>query len=85
MRETKINNSNQIKGKKDMNKSVIVKVEMSGNRYNAFDKDGVKYTSAMGTGTRKRAYQQGMALERRVDKNGRNFWWKVPMSEFEAT
>ena len=79
------NNSNQIKGKKDMNKSVIVKVEMSGNRYNAFDKDGVKYTSEMGTGTRKRAYMAGMALERRVDKNGRNFWWKVPMSEFEST
>ena len=79
------NNSNQIKGKKDMNKSVVVKVEMSGNRYNAFDKDGIKYTSEMGTGTRKRAYLAGMALERRVDKNGRNFWWKVPMSEFETT
>ena len=53
----KINNSNQIKGKNDMNK-LIVKVEMSGNRYNALDKDGVKYTSEMGTGTRKRAYRR---------------------------
>ena len=62
------NNSNQKKGKKDMNKTVV-QIVKSGNRFNAWDKDGVKYTSAMGTGTRKRAYQQGMALERRVDKN----------------
>jgi len=66
-----------------MNK-VIVKVEKSGNRFNALDKDGVKYTSAMGTGTRKRAYEQGMALEQRVNKNGRVYWWKVPMTEFES-
>ena len=26
-----------------------------------------------------------MALEQRVNKDGRNYWWKVPMSEFEAT
>ena len=32
----------------------VVKVEMSGNRYNAFDKDGNKLTSHIGTGTRKR-------------------------------
>ena len=68
-----------------MDKKVVVKVVKSGNRFNAWDKDGVKYTSEMGTGTRKRAYEQGMALERRVRKNGRVYWWKVPMDMFEAT
>tara|TARA_E500000331_G_scaffold244918_1_gene235358 strand:+ start:1524 stop:2690 length:1167 start_codon:yes stop_codon:yes gene_type:complete len=65
--------------------NVIVKIEKSGNRFNAWDVDGVKHTSAIGTGTRKRAFEAGMALERRTGKNGRIYWWKVPMSEFEAT
>ena len=62
------------KEKNTMDKKVVVKVVKSGNRFNAWDKDGVKYTSEMGTGTRKRAYEQGMALERRVGKNGRVYW-----------
>ena len=65
--------------------NTIVKIEKSGNRFNAWDADGVKYTSQIGTGTRKRAYQANMALERREGKNGRIYWWKVPMSAFEAT
>ena len=73
------------KGKKTMDKKIVVKVVKSGNRFNAWDADGNKYTSEMGTGTRKRAYEAGMALERRVGKNGRVYWWKVPMSEFEST
>ncbi len=64
--------------------NIVVKIEMSGNRYNAFDSDGVKYTSEIGTSTRKGAYEKGMALERRTGKGGRTYWWKVPMSEFEA-
>ena len=67
-----------------MNK-VVVKIEMTGNRYNAFDSDGNKYTSEIGTGTRKRAFEQGMALERREGKTGKTYWWKVPMSEFEVS
>ena len=65
--------------------NTIVKMEMSGNRYNAFDADGNKFTSEIGTGTRKRAYEQGMALERRTGKSGRVYWWKVPMSECEKS
>ena len=68
-----------------MNNSVIVRIEMSGNRYNAFSADGTKYTSDIGTGTRKRAFENGMALERRTGKNGRIYWWKVPMEMFDAT
>ena len=67
-----------------MNKTVV-KIEMSGNRYNAWDKDGNKYTSDISNGTRKSAFKQGMALEKREGKNGRTYWWKVPMSVFEAT
>ena len=64
---------------------VIVKIEMSGNRYNAWDIDGNKLTSEISTSTRKSAFKAGMALEKRSGKNNRTYWWKVPMSEFEAT
>ena len=66
-----------------MNK-LVVKIEKSGNRFNAFDKDGVKYTSDISTSTRKKAYTKGMALEKRMNKSGKPYWWKVPMSEFES-
>ena len=62
----------------------IVKVVKSGNRYNAVDKDGVKYTGQITTGARKRAFANGTALEQRVNKSGKNYWWAVPMSEFET-
>ena len=65
--------------------NVVVKIEMSGNRYNAFDFDGNKYTSEIGTGTRKSAFEKGMALERRINKSGNPYWWKVPMDKFEVT
>ena len=47
------------------NNSVVVRIEKSGNRYNAWSSDGTKYTSEIGTGTRKGAYNKGMALEKR--------------------
>ena len=65
--------------------STIVKIEMSGNRYNAWDVDGKKWTSEIGTSTRKGAYEKGMALERREGKGGRIYWWKVPMDLYEST
>jgi nitric oxide reductase NorQ protein len=65
--------------------NIVVKIEMSGNRYNAFDSDGNKYTSEITTGARKRAYENGNALEQRVNKKGKNYWWAVPMSVFEAS
>jgi len=65
--------------------NTVVKIEMSGNRYNAWDYDGNKLTSEISTSTRKSAFEAGMALEKREGKGGRTYWWKVPMSEFEAT
>ena len=52
-----------------MNNNVVVKIEKSGNRFNAWDADGNKHTSEIGTSTRKKAYNAGMALERRTGKN----------------
>ena len=63
---------------------VVVEIVKSGNRFNAFDADGVKYTSHIRTGTRKGAFNAGMALECREGKGGRIYWWKVPMQEFLA-
>ena len=68
-----------------MTDKVIVKVEKSGNRYNAWDADGKKWTSDITTGARKKAYANGTALERRINKAGNKFWWAVPMDMFEAS
>ena len=65
--------------------NTVVKVEKSGNRYNAWDIDGNKYTSQITTSTRKKAHAGNYALEQRVNKRGKNYWWKVPMEMFEVT
>ena len=62
----------------------VVQVVKSGNRFNAWDSDGNKLTSFIRTGTRKGAYNAGMALECREGKGGRIYWWKVPMEQFGA-
>ena len=64
--------------------NLVVKIEKSGNRYNAWDINGNKYTSQISIGARKRAFENGTALEQRVNKAGKNYWWAVPMSEFEV-
>ena len=65
--------------------NLVVRIEKSGNRFNAFDSNGQKYTSQITTGARKGAYNKGMALEQRVNKSGKTYWWAVPMSTYEAT
>ena len=65
--------------------NIVVQVVKSGNRFNAWDSDGNKYPSQITTGARRGAYEQGMALEQRVNKSGKTYWWKVPMSVFEAS
>ena len=67
-----------------MNK-LVVKIEMSGNRFNAWDSEGNKLTSEINNSTRKSAFKAGMALEKREGKTGKTYWWKVPMSEFEKS
>ena len=64
--------------------NIVVKIEKSGNRFNAWDINGNKYTSQISIGARKKAYENGTALEQRVNKAGKNYWWSVPMTEFEV-
>ena len=73
------------KEKENRMNNVVVQVVKSGNRFNAWDNDGNKYTSQITTGAHKRAYENGNALEQRVNKAGKNYWWAVPMSVFEAS
>jgi nitric oxide reductase NorQ protein len=76
---------NKEKKGNNMNNNLVVQIVKSGNRFNAWDIDGVKYTSQIGNSTRKGAYLKGMALEQKVNKKGKNYWWAVPMSVFEAS
>ena len=62
--------------------NVVIKVINENGKYIAVDAQGNDWTSEVGYGGRKRAFQQNKALERRVNKNGENYWWKVPMAEF---
>ena len=71
--------------KENVMNNIVVRVEKSGNRFNAFDANGVKYTSQITTGARKKAFNNNMALEQRVNKSGKNYWWAVPMDMYEAT
>ena len=67
-----------------MNSSkTVVKVVKSGVRFNAWDANGNKYTGQITTGARKKAYANGNALEQRVNKSGKTYWWPVPMSVYE--
>ena len=67
-----------------MNKTVV-KVVKSGVRFNAWDSKCNKYTGQITTGARKKAYANGNALEQRVNKSSKTYWWPVPMSVYEAT
>ena len=62
-----------------------VKVDKSGNRYNAVTKEGVKLNALMGTHKRKAAFESGNALQlfEYDTGSGRRYWHEVPMSEFE--
>ena len=63
----------------------VVRVVKSGNRFNAFDANGNKFTSYIGTGSRKKAYAAGNALECRLGNTGKVYWWQVAMDKFDAT
>jgi len=54
----------------------VCRVEKSGNRFNAWDTDGVKRTSEITTGARKRAFEGGYLLGRFQMKNGKFQWRK---------
>ena len=55
----------------------ICRIEKSGNRYNAWDTDGVKRTSEITTGARKKAHEGDYLLGRFTNKAGKFYWRKV--------
>ena len=61
----------------------VVQVVKSGNRYNAWDADGNKWTHAIISSTRKNNYNRGKAIELR-EKNGQEYWYGVPMEKFNT-
>ena len=52
----------------------IVRIEKSGVRFNAWDTNGVKRTSEITTGARKRAFEGGYLLGRFINKAGKAYW-----------
>ena len=62
----------------------VVQIVKSGNRYNAWDADGNKWTHAIISSTRKNNYNRGKAIEAR-EKNGTQYWYGVPMEKFNAS
>jgi len=53
----------------------VCRVEKSGNRFNAWDTDGVKRTGEITTGARKKAFEGDYLLGRFTNKAG-NFYWR---------
>ena len=75
--------------KQKLTPDVVVKIEKSGNRYNAWDTDGVKRTSEITSGCRKNAYNGGYLLGRFPANTNSGFSWRkvsdVLMSEMSST
>jgi len=53
----------------------VVRIEKSGNRFNAWDTDGNKRTSEITTGARRKAFEGDYLLGRFTNKNG-DFYWR---------
>jgi len=56
---------------------IIVTIEKSGNRFNAWDADGTKWTSSITTGARKKAFNGNYPLGRFTNKVGKHYWRQV--------
>ena len=63
---------------------LICRIEKSGNRYNAWDTDGVKRTSEITTGARKKAHEGDYLLGRFTNKAGKFYWRKVDGNVLDA-
>ena len=55
---------------------MVVKIEKSGNRYNAYSTDGVKMTSEITTGCRKNAFKGGYVLGRFPANTNSGYSWR---------
>ena len=57
--------------------SAVVKIEKSGNRFNAWDTDGNKRTSEITIGARRKAHEGDYLLGRFTNKSGNYYWRKI--------
>jgi len=64
---------------------MVCRVEKSGNRFNAYNTDGVKMTSEITTGCRKNAYNGGYLLGRFPANTSSGFSWRKFTGEFNST
>ena len=73
--------------KQNLTPDVICRIEKSGNRYNAWDTDGVKRTSEITSGCRKNAYNGGYLLGRFPSPNSKSgyAWRKVSNVDITET
>ena len=60
--------------KKVLTPDLVVRIEKSGVRFNAWDTDGVKRTSEITTGARKKAHEGNYLLGRFTNKAGKFYW-----------
>jgi hypothetical protein len=60
----------------------VVRIEKSGVRFNAWDTNGVKRTSEITTGARKRAYEGGYLLGRFQMKNSNGGRLLIPLQKY---
>ena len=61
----------------------VYKVEQFGNSFKLIDSKGTKVgTMGIGTGTRKGAFNEGLALQAFVNKNGKKVYRKVSMDVY---
>ena len=61
----------------------VYKVEAFGNSFKLIDSNGTKVgTLGIGTGTRKSAYNEGLALQAFIQKNGKKVYRKVGMDVY---
>jgi hypothetical protein len=63
-------------GKQINTPDLVVRIEKSGVRFNAWDTDGVKRTSEITTGARKKAFAGNYLLGRFMNKAGKHYWRK---------
>ena len=63
--------------RKTLTPDLVCKVEKSGNRFNAWDTNGVKRTSEITTTTRKKAFEGNYLLGRFTGRTGKVFWRRI--------
>ena len=64
-------------------RKIIVQIIKKGSIYRAYDIDGGDFTSQISTTTRKKAYENDNALEKKLNKNDEVYWSQVPLTKFD--